>query len=86
MAKFQRKSLPGNRRIKDPAVEIDGRLVPDWMQLLSLRQITDYLGVGKSLVLSPDGPPAIRIGPKTLRWCMADVWEWLDRNTDKGGV
>ncbi len=74
----------GNRRIKDPSAEIDGRPVPDWMQLMSLRQITDYLGVGKSLVLSPDGPPAIRLGPKTLRWCMSDVWEWLDRNTDKG--
>ncbi len=76
----------GNRRIKHPSAEIDGRAVPGWMQLMSLRQITDYLGVGKSLVLSPDGPPAIRIGPKTLRWCMVDVWEWLDRNTDKGCV
>ena len=55
-------NVPGNRRIKDPAVEIDGRPVPDWMQLLSLRQITDYLGVGKSIVLSPGGPPAIRLG------------------------
>ncbi len=83
MANSRRKSLPGNRRVKDPAVEIDGRPVPDWMQLLSLRQITDYLGVGKSIVLSPDGPPAIRLGPKTLRWRIADVWKWMDRKSDK---
>ena len=83
MASNRRISLPGNRRAKDPAVEIDGRPVPDWMQLLSLRQITDYLGVGKSIVLSPSGPPAIRLGPKTLRWRFVDVWKWMDRNTDK---
>ena len=77
------KSPPSNRRIKEPAAEIDGRPVPDWMQLLTLRQITDYLGVGKSIVLSPDGPPAIRLGPKTLRWRIVDVWEWMDRKADK---
>lgn len=83
MANSRRKSLPGNRRVKDLAVEIDGRPVPDWMQLVSLRQITDYLGVGKSIVLSPDGPPAIRLEPKTLRWRIADVWKWMDRKSDK---
>ena len=83
MSGFQAKSPRGNRRIKKPSQEIDGRTVPDWMQLLSLRQVTDYLGVGRSIVLSPDGPPAIRLGPKTFRWRIVDVWEWLDRNTDK---
>ena len=83
MSAIQVKSLPGNRRIKEPSPEIDGRQVPDWMQLLSLRQVTDYLGVGRALVLSPVGPPAIRLGPKTLRWRMADIWEWMDRNTDR---
>jgi predicted DNA-binding transcriptional regulator AlpA len=78
--------IHGNRRIKEPSSEIDGRQVPDWMQLMSLRQVTAYLGVGRSIVLSSDGPPPIRLGPKTLRWSIAGVWAWMDHNTDKGGV
>ena len=83
MSVFTSNPRPGNRRIKNPATEIDGRPVPDWLQLLSLRQVTAFLGVGRSIVLSPDGPPAIRLGAKTFRYRLVDIWLWMDRKHDR---
>ena len=79
-------NVPGNRRIKNSSAEINGQPVPDSLRVLSLRQVTELLGVGKSFVLSPNVSPAIRLGPKTLRWRMLDIKDWMDRNSDKGCV
>lgn len=56
-------------------------------RLLTPREVAAYLGVPVSTLYQwrhrGSGPPAIRVGPRQLRWRPGDVEQWLAAQADE---